>query len=65
MVKTVRQSCKVTVMMIQGLYQENIKLTVTGGEILAFLVDGVNFSTFEFAKDPSSKYYDHKSNSAG
>ena len=64
-VKTVKQSCKVTVTMIQGLYQEKIKLTVTGGEILAFSVDGVNFSTFEFAKDPSSKYYDHKSNSAG
>ncbi|KAL3779952.1 hypothetical protein HJC23_008206 [Cyclotella cryptica] len=62
--KTVRYKSRGLAELIQGLYKHMIELTFDE-EVYALTIDGVNFPTFEFSKDPSAKYYDHKSHSSG
>ena len=63
--RTIRRRSKGTAELIAGLYEDKIAFVHKEGEKIAFSVDGVNCTTFEFGKDPSAKYYDHKSDSAG
>ncbi len=57
--KTVRQYTK----MFASLKYLKIKMEFDDGDknIIVYTVDGVNFATSEFRKDPSSKWFDHKS----
>ena len=62
----IRPNVKKYARMIQSLVAKKI---VFGGwdesEVHIITVDGVNFKTQEFRLDPSTKWFDHKTNSAG
>jgi len=51
--------------MIQQLKGKKIKFTFTRNEVYLATYDTVNFTTQEFRLDPSAKYFDYKSHSAG
>jgi hypothetical protein len=51
--------------MIQSLKSKKIKFIFGHNKQLKASIDCSNFITNEFCKDPSGKWYDHKSNSSG
>jgi len=51
--------------MIQSLKQKKIKFIFGHNKRLKASIDCSNFITNEFRKDPSGKWFDHKSNSSG
>lgn len=57
--RTVRKYCK----MFASLKYLKIKMEFDENDIdtIVYTVDGVNFATSEFRKDPSTKWFDHKS----
>lgn len=63
--KTVRSRSKGMTAQIAGLYEDKIYFDCHEDELIPWTVDGVNFTHNEYAKDPSAKYYDPKSHSAG
>ena len=58
--RTVREYTK----MFASLKYLKIKMDIDKSDagIIVYTVDGVNFATSEFRKNPSTKWFDHKSN---
>lgn len=63
--RTVEKKVKEYTQLFQSFIKSKVKLSGFDKRIYQFVVDGQNYNTYEFRMKPSSKWYNHKSHSAG